>query len=82
MLLLGRGRLHLGGLLLCFRRCRLSDTRALLLPLRDFRLGRNKSAARKGETRLPPDAVLPQSFFALVGLQRVLRVDDKAKYSS
>lgn len=82
MLLLGGGRLHLRGLLLRFRRRGLSRTHALLFPLRDLRLGRDQSTAREGQPRLPPDTVLSQSLFALVGLKRVLRVDDEAEYSS
>ena len=80
MLLLGRSRPHLGGLLLCFRSGRLPRPRTLLLPLRDLRLGRDKPAAREGESRFPSNAVLHQPLLVFVCLERVLGIDDKAEY--
>ncbi len=81
-LLFGRGRLHLRGLLFRLRGRCLPRTRALLLPLRDLRLGGDEPAPREGEPGLAADAVLLQPLFAFVHLERFLGVDDKAKYSS
>ena len=64
---------------LCSRR--LPRARALLLPLRDLRLGRDEPAAREVYPRLAAETVLLQPLLELVRLERVLRVDTQAEYS-